>query len=316
MNKDTFLKIGLDIGNSGLKIVGKIDEEYIYYNIKSLVSDKSAENTEKVQMLQSKPLFFGVGLPLVTQNKIERMYIKESIFLAVCKVYGENANGRIIKVGIGLPLEDYKNENTRTTFKEDISQISYLEGYYNDEYYTFNVDVDIFAEGFSAFYYLMPELDKKYRWMIVDHGYRTTDAMLVSYTNNKWIVENYATAYRGLLEMYNDIAKQFSFETRNSVFPAEEIEFHLKNDIPVMLKDGSEAYFKNYINSAESTIKYIYNTELAIKFGAAMEGRKILLVGGGSEITDKLLKKSNKEFPQDIMKRLYANAIGFYLQLK
>lgn len=317
-------KIGIDIGNSGIKAAGKLEGQYIQHTVKSLVATNSTDTYEIVEMKDSHtPLYFGVGLSLVTQNKSERIYLEETIFLAIAKVYGKEANGNHVQVGIGLPLEDFKNEHLKNAFKEKVSKIKKLEGKYNGEPYVFDVKIHVFAEGFSAFYYLMPELDKKYRWVISDHGYRTTDVLLVSYENGKWRIENHATIYKGLIEMYEAIAKGFAKETEEPIYLPEQVEFGIINSTPIVLrkpikKDDkiiSEACFKDYVRYALPVVKHIYDT-LGVKFSGAMDGRKIMLVGGGSEIVEPLLDRSSKVMDDEFEKRAYANAIGFYLQIK
>lgn len=321
MRRDKMLyKLGLDIGNSGIKMVTKINQVYKYDNIKALATRDASDNSYVVHMDGDiKPLYFAVGSSFTVQEKTKRKFLKQIILLACANMYGEITDCDMVKIGVGLPLGEYKEENARRDYEAKLAEITQVSGYVNGRYYVFNVTLSVYAEGFSAFYYLMPELDKHYRWLIVDHGYRTTDAVSVSYDSmrNKWRVDGYRSLKQGLLEMYKDISKTYAFETGENDLEPEDVEYYLRENIALMTTNPErpEAYLNDFTHGASDVISNIYDTGLGTQF-PDMSARKILLVGGGSELVYKHLDRINKQLEIDAFKRLYGNAIGFYLQLK
>lgn len=313
-------KLGLDIGNNGFKIAGKVSPtEFKLECIKALATRDASDNSYVVQLDgDERPLYFGVGEPLTVQDKTKRPYLNQIVLLAVATIYGEITDCDMVKIGIGLPLRDYKTEAKRKTYHEEVKNIKQVSGYVNGKYYVFKVDISIYAEGFSAFYYLMPNLDKRYRWLIVDHGYRTTDAVGVSYdsTRNRWVVDDYDSLSDGLLEIYQDIAKAYSLATGEDVYEAQDVEYYMRENIILMTSNPEcpEANLNDYSYGSKDMIDTIYR-KLATKF-KDISARKILLLGGGGELVHKHLDRPNKSYEENITKRLYGNAIGFYLQIK
>lgn len=313
-------KLGLDIGNSGIKMAGRISEtEFKLDNIKALATNDATDSSYVVHLDgDDREIYFGVGDPLTTQDKTKRPYLKQIILLALANIYGDVTDCESVKVGIGLPLKDFKNEHKRKSYEEELSRITQVSGRVNNKYYLFNVSINVYAEGFSAFYYLMPNLGKDYRWLICDHGYRSTDVVGVSYDSNKqkWRVDDYTSLNKGLLEMYQEIARQFSFVTHEEPYLAQDIEYYMRERIKLMTSnpDYPEVDLNDFSYGAIGAVSQIYN-DLALKF-TDINARKILLLGGGAELVNQLLEKTNKQFEEDFNKRLYGNAIGFYLQLR
>ena len=312
-------RVGLDIGNSGFKMAGRIGNDFRLQNIKALATFDATDSPYGVKLDgDTREIYFGVGDPLVAQDKTKRPYLKQILLLAITSMYGEVTDCEKVKVGIGLPLTDYKEEHKRKKYQDELSKIRQLSGYVNGKYYVYNTEIRVFAEGFSAFYSLMPTLSKSYRWLIVDNGYRTTDVVGVSFDSakNKWFVDNNFGIEKGLLEMYTNIAETYSYQVGQKKYNPEDVEYYMRENIILMTDnpDIPEANLNDYSYGAVAPIEFIYN-QIGLKFND-IDARKILLLGGGAELVNKHLNRANKQYEPDFNKRLYSNAIGFYLQLR
>lgn len=306
-------KIGIDIGSGCVKCVGKLCNEWIYRDFRSCASENSMDSNLVVYIpseYSSQKISLGTGNPLITNDKCNRKYIAHTILAAVYKVYGSDI--RKIKVGIGLPVLNYKQENILKEFKFKTDMIKNIKGTVCNKPMNVDVTIEIFAEAYSAFYSLYSIFPNNKRVILVDHGYRTTDFICANWMNDGWHIENYDTINIGLYEMYSEIAKYLLNDSHEKYEP-HYIDYLLVNE-PEFTVNNKTYNLNNYTSKIKPIVNSIYE-QINIKQQDFLS-RQLYLVSGGAKIIHPLVNHSNKILLSDNKKLRFANAVGYYMQLK
>lgn len=307
------MKLAVDLGASNIKVVGMINNEIQYHTIKSCATTDSTDNNLIVEF-NNRTVYFGVGEPLIKQDKTEREYIEETFLLAAFLVYHQNHME--VDIGIGLPLNIYKSSK-KDDYQAKMDELvgTTLKGVVNGVPIVMGIrSITILAEGYSAFIAVMPDI-KVSPALIVDHGYRTTDILAIAKDfEDKWVIEDYLTIDRGLYEVYMDIAKQF-VDVNKIVLTPEQIEYRIEKS-PLIPVRGSKVDIREYIKFGNKVAEYIYN-KIELKV-SDIYTRDIYLLGGGASIMTIILKEKlgDRVVVMDKTKQMYANAVGYFLQIQ
>lgn len=321
-------KIAIDLGSSSLKICGEVDGKTIFKRIKSKVAFKSTDDNFVVTR-DGRTLYFGVGEPLVRQDKTERSYIEEQILLAVNQIYGASQGVTKIRLAIGLPLDLYKSETKKEKFETKMREIqaSKLIGDVNGEIMTVEIeDVIVCAEGYSGYLALSDKINTPLPFIIIDMGYRTTDVLGITPNGEEMIIDAYTTVNQGMREVYQKIQQQFLDDTGKNL-PVDTIENATIQNLEMkIVKDGKfeKVKMKDWTKYGSRTLKYIL-TELELTF-PDLFSREIYLVGGGATIIDEIAKFMTEDSAEEMMIETtlisnqddltFCNSAGYFMQLE
>lgn len=306
------LKIGIDIGNRTVKCVGKNGFEWIYKDFQSCAAENSIDSNLVVYIPEdnaSQKISLGTGMPLVTNDKTRRKYMAHTILAAIYKVYGHEV--RKIKVGVGLPVLNYKQVGILKDFKSSMCKMQNIKGTVCNKPMNVDITIDVYAEAYSAFYALYNTFPTNKRIIIVDHGYRTTDYICATWINGSWHIENYDTINIGLYEIYSDISKNFLNDSHEKYEP-HYIDHLLLNE-PNIIVNNKHYNLTDYVQKSKGIIENIYE-EINIKQQDLLS-RQLHLVSGGANLVYPLINHSNKVILSDSKKLRFANAVGYYMQL-
>jgi len=322
---DTIYKLAIDLGSANLKIATKIDDkEYKFKKIKSSVSTNAIDKNYVVST-SSNTLYFGVGDSLIQQDKTKREYIEETILLAASLMFEDIEGVLKIDLAIGLPLDLYKSENKRAYFDSRLQNItngSPISGNVNGKDIIVKVNSTIIcAEGYSSFLSLNNKMNVTEPLVLIDSGYRTTDILAIDISNEdkELIIGDFKTFNKGMLEVFEDIQKQFLNDTGHN-FSIETVENRILNS-PTLTIGNDKIDIHNWVKYGAHTVKEILKLiELAIPDVAS---RNVYLVGGGSVLFKEIIDFLNKDGQTDIKAELvgnideliYANVAGYHMQL-
>lgn len=299
--------LGLDLGNRNIKCVGEINGEYIRYVIKSSVEFYSINNNLTVQLDgETDCIGFGVGEPLTVQDKTKRPYLEHSILLSIYKVYGPRI--KKVKVGLGIPLILYCMPSIKVMHAESLKAIKRLAGTVCGEFMDVEVDIELFAEGYSAFYVLSPQI-KEDSIILIDHGYRTTDIIAAHREGDEWIIDGKKTYSIGLYEIYTAMGTAFLNDSNEHYSPEIIDDLILKNR--TFSIDGIEYNLNNYVEHGQKIIKNIYNS-INIDF-PDVHARTAYLVSGAHKFLEPLIPLNDLQVIDE--DNIFLNAEGYYLQL-
>lgn len=297
-------KLGLDLGNSSMKIVGGEKNDLQFVKIRSLAATES-EDSNHVVTIGEESIHFGVGTPLIEHDKTSRKYIAHSILLAAYEVYGTGEHE--IALGMTLPISLYKL--TKEKFKEQIEAFKSICGVVNGKKVTVNIkNVNIQAEGLAAFYALMPEI-KKEAILFVDMGHRTTDiiAANIDPNTNKWVIEGSYCMQVGGYELLNDLQNALYPHTK-TFFSTQQIEQILSTSGKVGKLKLDTIYHEALKETVEKMTKEIHQA-----FND-MPHREIYLHGGAAPLFTSCYTGDNLHVIEG-EKMIYSNAVGSYLKL-
>lgn len=309
-------KLAIDMGNSNIKFVGEENGELKCRIVRSLATT-DAVDTNHIVKHAGKTLNFGIGESLVKADKTDREHIKETILLGVYETYGPNEIVVEIDLALGLPLDLYKSSK-KADFEDKVKLLTnvILDGTVNGEPVLVKVkSIKICAEGYSAFINLSSTIDKSVPNLIVDVGYGTTDIIGVSFNQNtsKWQIDDNMTYNKGLYDVYDAIMKEFLDKEKVNLTKVENVEQRFLNS-PIVLTKTGEVDIHKYLYSAEPVMNDIFN-RIEKKF-TDMQTRKIYLVGGGADLSDKLTKNLVHKQLSNKSTSLFANAVGYLMQIK
>lgn len=297
-------KLGLDLGNSSMKIVGGEKENLIFKRIRSLATTDSEDNNHVVSM-DNQTIYFGVGTSLIENDKTERAYLKESILLAAYEIYG--AGEHEIGLGLTLPINLYKL--TKDTFKQQIEAFKTLKGLVNGRSVTVNLEkVNIQAEGLAAFYALMPEIPKG-PILFIDLGHRTIDiiAANIDTDTGKWKLETPYTIQKGGYDLLNKLQGTLYLKLKN-FFTVEQIEQIIAAGGEVGGLNIADIYQEALQEEINLIVKEIQN------FYTDLLYRKVYICGGAAPMFKACYEYENLTVIQED-KMIYSNAVGSYLKL-
>ena len=304
MEGETVEKIGLDLGNSSMKIVGGEKEDLIMKRVRSLATTKSEDNNYIVEAGE-ETVHFGVGTSLIEQDKTERKYLKESILLATHEIYG--AGDHEIAIGLTLPINLYKL--MRDPFKQQIEAFKAIKGTVNGHKISANIiKVNVQAEGLAAFYALMPEIPKG-PILFIDYGHRTIDiiAANINEETGKWQIEGDYTIQQGGFELLADLEGTLYMHTK-TIFSIQQIEKIISTGGKIGKLDVATLYeqaLKERIAEVLKEISQVFND---------MQHRQLYICGGAAPIFAACYKQDNLHVV-DKEKMMYSNAVGSYLRL-
>jgi hypothetical protein len=320
------VKLAIDFGSANMKMFGMINGQERKRIVRSLATNDGIQEYRVVNT-NGKKVYFGVGEPLVVPDKTRREYILESIFLATNEIYGELNEAEFeVELGIGLPILQFKS-NKRKSYEEEL-QRDYVNEVFSatvdGKPYTIKIKfLKIYAEGFSGFLTFADELPTDKPILLIDIGYKTTEAIGIRKDLNgkKLIIDNYGSIDTGMLEVFNTIRKQFINKT-GMMYKLETIEnAMIANETLTVNNEDVDA--RKFLVDGVPVIKNILNS-IETEYFPDMKNRKIFLIGGGIEFIYSLLKFIGKEddyrkldinMSNDIEKSMFANVLGYYMQL-
>ena len=297
-------KLGLDLGNSSMKVVGGDKDQLIYKRIRSLATAHS-EDTNHVVDLDGEIIHFGVGEPLVEHDKTNRRYLTHSILLSTYEVYGPGSHE--IALGLTLPINLYKLK--KESFKQQIEAIKEIEGVCNGNKISVKISkVNVQPEGLSAFYALMPEI-KKEAILFIDIGHRTTDiiAANVDPDTKRWKIEGSHSLQYGGYELLNDLQSAL-YPATSTFFSTQQIEQLLATGGKVGKLQIESLYREALSDRVGTTVKEIHQV-----FNDMMH-REIYLCGGAAPLFISCYEDDNLHLIED-QKQIFSNAVGSYLKL-
>jgi len=297
-------RLGLDFGNSSMKIVGGEGENIIQKRIKSLATTDSMDSNHIVE-IGDKVVCFGIGTPLVTQDKTKREHLAHSILLATYEAYGPGSH--VINLGTGLPIDLYKTK--KDMFEKLIRDIGDIKGDINGNKVDVVLkDIKVSAEGLAAFKAIMPEIKKDENILIVDVGLRTTDVISASIENGKWKIDGYSTISTALYDCY-DVLRYRLFDLTDVLLTPEQLEDKIINGGTLNEIDIAANY-----NICSEIVTDVFR-RIQLKFND-LYARKVYFLGGGAELfnTNATFIK-NKDMPKSKDKQIYSNAVGYYLSI-
>lgn len=322
------VKLAIDFGSANMKSIGMINGTEKRILIKSL-ANIDGMNDKFIVEFNNRKINFGVGVSLVKREKMEREFVIESVFLNVYEIYGEIDNEFEVDLAIGLPIIQYKS-NSRIKYEEE------LRNKYLNKKLTANVDgqditikikfLKIYSEGYSGYVALYDEFQKDIPFLLVDIGYKTTDVIAISKnkTTNKLMIEDYESINKGMLEIFTAIQNKFYDDTGMN-YPPETIENAIidNRQLKTYDSDGVKiAETRQWLKYGSKVLTDIFNS-IEIKF-PDMKTRNIYLIGGGVEFIQRILNQISKDDKQKTLdvevlinteQSMYANAIGYYMQL-
>lgn len=297
-------KLGIDLGNSSMKIVGGDRENLIFKRIRSLATTES-EDTNHVVTFNGETVCFGVGETLVEHDKTERKYLEHSILLAVYEIYGPGEHE--IDLGMSLPISFYKHK--KDSFKQKIESFKNLKGYVNGRSVSVNLEkVIIQAEGLAAFYALMPEIPKG-PILFIDLGHRTTDiiAANVDTETGKWKLEGDLPIQKGGYELINKLQEALIPKT-NEFFSVQQIEQFIASGGRIGTLQIDTLYQEALQETINGMCKQIHQ-----KFNDMLY-REIYICGGAAPMFAACYHGDNLTVIKED-KMIYSNAVGSYLKL-
>lgn len=323
------VKLAIDFGSANMKSIGMIDGLEKRMLIKSQAR-LDGMNDKFVVEYKDKKIDFGVGTSLVKREKTEREFVIESVFLNIYEIYGNLDKDFEVDLAIGLPITQYKS-NGRIKYEEELKNM-----YLNKKLYA-KVDgkdigitikfLKIYSEGYSGYVALYDEFQKDTPFLLVDIGYKTTDVIAVGKNKitNKLMIEDYESINKGMLEIFTAIQNRFYDDTGMN-YPPETIENAIIDNRQLKTYDSDGVKMvetRQWLKYGNNVLTDIFNT-IEIKF-PDMKTRNIYLIGGGVEFIQKILNQIAKEdkhktLDVDVLinteQSMYANAIGYYMQLE
>ncbi len=302
-------KLAIDLGSANIKIFGYDDiDETVFKIIKSRVSENGLDTNHIVE-LDGKALNFGVGTPLIKNDKTKREYIIETILLS--SYYITDNDYIELSIGLGLPIDLYKSQ-MKTTYEAELNEQycnHIISGVVNGREIQINIkQIQIFAEGYSAFvalYNFIPVASSK---TIIDCGYRSTD--VISIIDNK--IDKYVTVNKGIYDINNDILSG-AINDIGDKFELSVLESCIINNLPI--KIGKQNYdVADYAHHGYNKIAEIFN-EIELTIPNIKSSINFLVGGGCKQIYDIYENQDLDIQIADGDINIFANVIGYYMQL-
>lgn len=325
----TSVKLAIDFGSANMKILGYHNGIERKTTIRSLASNLSIDDNYTV-IYNNNKIHFGVGSPLVKVNKIERDYIIESILLATNEIYGDIDDYFDISLAIGLPLEQYKSSS-----KDDYDSLlknklldNKIKGIINGKEITIKISfINIYAEGYSGFVSLFNVFNKIEPFLVIDVGYKTTDVIGLTPRgiSNKLIIDKYCSINTGMLEIFNSIKNKVYDDTKYNC-PSSTLEDAIISNrlLRIPTQNGSNKINpKEWLKYGSYIVNDIFNT-LETDYFPDIKTRNLYFIGGGASLLYSIFNQSgnlnkykslNLEFLTNNEQALYANVLGYYIQL-
>lgn len=315
-----FIKIGLDLGNNTICAVGKIENQFSQKYIPSTY--KIADNFSTVNVVEIDGVALELGEPLGSEftciNKTDRLYVKHQILWAIYELYAsELKDSFTLDLGMGLPIDTFKDKETRLQYQEQLNQIKNITGTVNGQKLNVELNkVKLFAEGYTSVKALAKYIPKNgYPTMICDIGFLTTDVIITEYENNTIRIKNPHSINKGIGYVYDSLYLDAS--KVKAVTSKSELDFFVRNEYDNLRTNSSQTYplqqeLMKKTNECKSILHDISN-QLNIdttKFNK-------IFIGGGGVLLLKILgeKMIKNHVPISDKLRYNANAVGYFLNL-
>lgn len=298
-------KLGLDLGNSSMKVVGGEGDTLIYKRARSLATTNS-DDTSQVVDIDGEVVYFGVGTSLIEHDKTDRKYLAHSILLAVYEVYGPGEHQ--VALGVTLPIDLYKL--MKDTFRKKVEELKKISGKVNGKAIDITIkSISIDAEGLIAFYALMPEIPKG-PILFIDMGHGTTDVIAanVDMETKKWRIEGSQSFHFGGFNLLTELRGPLYAETK-TFFTVTEIEQYIANGGKIgrtQINSLYKAALSAKVNEMFKDINQVFHD---------MSFREIYICGGCAPMLEACLEEDNIHIIPD-QKMVYSNAVGSYLKIK
>lgn len=280
--------LGVDIGNYATKDNMGNKFESKVSNIPDVLGDKYEIE------LDGETYYLGRGEFDTEYRKVNKGSYFKLLYGSLC--LGSNESQNNIKLVVGLPLSQFKND--KDLLRKKILNKCILDGLFNNQRKTFIIsDCRVYLEGLAA----MP---LSYEGVFVDIGGRTTDAGITYMEGGRRKVENAYSLPIGSINLYSDFIKLINCNHGLDI-KINRAERIIKNGL---LIDGYRVdiakemiIFKEYLDNLVSDLNVQYS----------LKTNHVAFTGGGSLLLNKSIKR---RIPYAIMadNAEFGNAIGFY----
>lgn len=287
--------IGIDLGNCNLKTSKKIIVPALITKGGNYLISTGYEIT-----FNSELFIIGEGDYDTNLDKLS----KENLLPMLCLAAGLSTKEEFIKVVLGLPINQYKNNKDRMLKIIEENKVLNFKLNGLDRCICIE-EAAIFPEGVATYYSLDIEKRKALvdqDLIILDIGGRTTDIALLK-AGKKRSVAKSTSLDVGMINIYNDMINEI-----NSLYTLglniEDAEGILKNGLEVDGEKQDTSFIKNIVkNNIEKVFK-----ELNISY--PVRTSPLIVTGGGGKSFFKSLKK---RYPtaQLVEDNLFSNAIGY-----
>lgn len=284
--------IGVDYGNCNLKT-----SEGIIFPSKVKVSE-NLFNADCEVIFEGKKYIVGEGEYDTTLDKTE----KENFLPVVCAALGLSTRENIIKVVLGLPINQFKSKKEQLL--ETISNNKVLKFILNgDQREIIIEEATVYPEGIATYYSLGSLLRqdlKDKEIIILDIGGRTTDIALLK--SGKRAISKSTSLNVGMINIYSDLVNEINEKFTLGV-TIEDAEGIIKKGLEVDGEKIDTSFMKDIIkNNIDKVFK-----ELNINY--PVRTSPILVTGGGGEAFFKSIKK---RYPTAILVEdyMFSNAKG------
>lgn len=316
--------VGIDLGNRKTKGARFSDTgELVLANIDNRVQAHASidkQNSRTIE-LNGKTLIVGVGDLNNNIYKHTRDFIMEQTLVMLNELYPTK---HILKVKIktGIPADHFFNVSYVENLKEKFITKKWIEYKVTDvnnvnKMITKRVyieDVEIGAEGYSAFMTVGSKVGVRQKILVVDVGGGTTDlcSFAYQYETQSYKPVDVLTIDKGVIDLTSEITNYMN-DLESADISYDQIDYLLRNNIDTVEYGGEEFVISEYMQIIEPTVSKMIN-KITNKFGH-LNGYFIIGIGGGyatfNAIANKYIK-SSVEVDDTI--KFYANCIGYLKQ--
>lgn len=313
-------KLGLDLGNSTIKIAALTDDNRkVTSYIPSAFDIRSgdiASSNDKVAIVtcNDKTIYLGEGISLNAVDKTTRQFFEHQVLYAAWRSFG--AGSYVVKLATGLPIKSYKTKGAE--YEEKLNEIVKIQGEVNGEKITVNIDsVKVCAEGYSSLISLDDSVSTMNPTLIIDIGYKTIDVLSVRWDDDRksYVVEDFDSINIGLYDILRLMSERLLKEGAD--IKPEELNKRLNSSNSIIRTTTGSGLLnlKTSLNLADEKYEEIIR-ELELRFGQLIQF-DLLFTGGGSKIfLDGIGEgrlKHIKQIPDD--EKYYSNVLGYLEQL-
>ncbi len=311
-------KIGIDLGNLYLK--GVIRDLQTGEIIKKKIANKITTEVDintKSRKLQRDGNVIYIGSGSLNNNilKHTRNHILDQILVMTSELTTEECVR--ISLALGLPATQLNNESYKANFLDQIILDKEIEFRVNDSYKKVIIEnVEVYYEGYSAFYKLINEGEFDDNLLVIDAGGGTIDCCSYKYdiddeTHNP--VKTH-TVEKGAINLIEELRQYINKEIEGNI-PFEVIDDCIRSDKGTFKYKNNEYKLDDYIHSIETTVDNIMNN-IDNKY-EGLDNYQIVFVGGAAKLLKiHASKKVANEFKIDADQAFYANAEGYLEQLE
>lgn len=316
--------VGIDLGNRKTKGARFSDSgELVLANIDNRVQAHASidkQNSRTIE-LHGKSLVVGVGDLNNNIYKHTRDFIMEQTLVMLNELYPTKHTLKV-KIKTGIPADHFFNVSYVENLKEKFVTKKWIEYKVTDvnnvnRMITKRVyieDVEIGAEGYSAFMTVGSKVGVRQKILVVDVGGGTTDlcSFAYQYETQSYKPVDVLTIDKGVIDLTSEITNYMN-DLESADISYDQIDYLLRNNIDTVEYGGEEFVISEYMQIIEPTVSKMIN-KMTNKFGH-LNGYFIIGIGGGyatfNAIANKYIK-SSVEVDDTI--KFYANCIGYLKQ--